>query len=139
MKFLPLLFCRVWSFFPLLLSHHGQFPLSFTSAVFPAQFLYLSQGTHCLGIHWNSLNIISNIWQSLWNVNEMRNQIYLGSRSGTVVSEGCRCLGRALVMGSCNYSHELNGRAGDGVPGISERARMRGRKGGEGLWGRKEE
>lgn len=42
-------------------------------------------------------------------------------------------------MGSCNYSHELNGRAGDGVPGISERARMRGRKGGEGLWGRKEE
>lgn len=93
-KFLPLVFAVALEFFPRLLSHHGQFPLSFTSAVFPAQFLYLSQGTHSLGIHWNSLNIISNIWQSLWNVNEMKNQIYFESRSGPVVSEGRCCLGR---------------------------------------------
>lgn len=58
--------------FPPALSHHGQFHLSFTNAVFPTQFLYLSQGIRSLGVRWNSLNIISNIWQSLWNVNEMK-------------------------------------------------------------------
>lgn len=49
-------------------------------------------------------------------------------------------------MGSCNYSHKLNGRAGDGVLGISgegaggEGERVgEGAKRGEGLPRRKEE
>lgn len=89
---------------PLPNSHHGQFHLSFRGAIFPAQFLHLSQAVHSLGTHWSSLNIISNIWQSLWNSNEMRNQIYSLSRSRASVSEGCYCLGTSQMMGSCNYS-----------------------------------
>ncbi len=109
--------CEVSLFFwfgvfsPPALSPHGRFHLSFTSAVFPTQFFYLSQGIHSLGVYWNSLNIISNIWQSLWNVNEMRNQIYLECRSGTAVSDGCRCLGRdgwwGAVITDTNWAGEL--------------------------------
>lgn len=63
----------------------------------------------------------------------------LESRSTTRGSEGCRCLGKAEVMGSCNYSHKLNGRAEDGVSGRIERAGRRGRKGERVSGGRKEE
>lgn len=129
MKFLSLLSFWFSVFSPRVLSHHGQFHLSFTKCSFFSltQFFYLSQSIHSLGVHWNSLNIISNIWQSLWNVNEMKNQIYLESRSNTVVSEGCCCLGRARMMGSCNYSHKLSRRAeggGDGMTRALERGSM---------------
>lgn len=33
------------------------------------------------------------------------------------------------MMGSCNYSHKLSGRVGDGGDGISEKAKRRGRMG----------
>lgn len=111
MKFLSLLFFWFWVFFSL--ASRSISPVIHQRSFSNTVFLPFPRRT-VSGVYWNRLNIISNIWQSLWNVNEMRNQIYLESRSGTVVSEGCRCLGRAWMMGSCNYSHKLSRRGRDG-------------------------
>lgn len=116
-KFLPLLFLLVWSIPPL--PHHGQFPSSFTTALFPVQFLYLSQSTHSLGILLENLKC--NTRQSLWNANENRNQIYLECQGGRIISVGCHFCRESLCRG-CIKSHRIKGRAGDGLSGISDSA-----------------
>lgn len=119
-KFLSPLCCWFGAFLPPPLSRHGQFHLPFTTAVFPTQFLYLSQGIQSLGVHWNSLNIISNMWQEF-------TECKWDEKSNWLRESYWDCaLGRACMMDSCNYRYKLQ---------ESWRWRRWGKSGGEGDWG----